>query len=200
MVKAEMIQKTDIETSLSLKDYITLDAKGQVRHEFYNGKLFAMPGETLLHNEICIRVLILLRSVLISKGWKIYMESVKVKIENEDIFLYPDIVVMKEEVLTDLPYKEYIIYNPTLITEILSDSTRKYDHTDKFIQYQKISTLRYYLLVEPEKQVVIFYEKDDTGEWTAKTFTELAEIISLPVLDSQIALGDIYQAQKPKEA
>jgi Uma2 family endonuclease len=75
---------------------------------------------------------------------------------------------------------------------VLSDSTRKYDFTDSFIQYQKISSLRYYLLVEPEKLVVIFYEKDDNGEWAESTFTEMEEIISFPVLQSQLTLADIY--------
>jgi Uma2 family endonuclease len=87
--------------------------------------------------------------------------------------------------------KEYIVHQPILIAEVLSDSTRKYNSTEKFIQYQKISSLRYYLLVEPEKHVVIFYEKDDNGEWAGRTFTEMDEVISLPVLESQLLLADI---------
>ena len=188
-----MKEAVDVSKVYTLDEYIKLEETGPLRHEFYHGKLFNMPGETLLHNELCIQILMILRSLVLSKGWKIYMESVKVKIENEDIFLYPDLVVIRQQPERDLPYKEYIIYEPVLIVEVLSDSTRKYDSTDKFIQYQKISSLRYYLLVEPEKHVVIFYEKDNNGEWTSKTFTEVSETISLPVLETQLTLADIYQ-------
>jgi Uma2 family endonuclease len=176
----------------SLEDYIKLDETGVLRHEFYNGKLFAMPGKTLLHNETCIKILLLFTSTLKAKGWKTYIESVKVKIETEDIYLYPDIVVTKPQEAGHTTSDKYIIHNPVLIAEVLSDSTRKYDFTDSFIQYQKISSLRYYLLVEPEKLVVIFYEKDDNGEWAESTFTEMEEIISFPVLQSQLTLADIY--------
>ncbi|MCW3114940.1 MAG: Uma2 family endonuclease [Segetibacter sp.] len=185
-----MQQVTDTDKRYSLEEYIKLDETGMLRHEFYDGKLFAMPGETLLHNEICIRLLMVLTTILKPAGWKSYIESVKVKIENEDIYVYPDIVVMKPG--EETANKSYIINKPVLIAEILSDSTRKYDSTDKFIQYQKISSLRYYLLVEPEKHVVIFYEKDEAGEWSGKTFTEMNEVIALPFFDAQLTLADIY--------
>ncbi len=183
----------NISSVTSVEEYIRLDESGPVRHEYFNGKLFEMPGETLLHNEICINVLVLLRSMLISKGWKVYMESSKVKIESEDIYLYPDLIVRKDELSAPAAsLNKYIINNPVLIAEILSDTTRKYDSTDKFILYQKKSSLQYYLLIEPEKQVVIFYEKDDNGEWSAKTFTELTETIGLSKLDAEISLSNIY--------
>lgn len=188
-----MQQAADTDRLYSLEEYIKLDESGTLRHEFYRGKLFSMPGETLFHNEICIKLLILLTTALKPKGWKTYIESVKVKIESDEIYLYPDIAVMKPEENSTSFFEKYIIHNPVLIAEVLSDTTRKYDLTDKFFQYQKISSLRYYLLVEPEKQVVFFYEKEEGGEWTARTFTEMNEVISLPVLQSQFTLADIYQ-------
>jgi len=120
------------------------------------------------------------------------IESVKVNIEGEDIYVYPDIVVTHKGHDTKLPYKDYIIYKPLLIAEVLSDSARKYDLTDKLIQYQKISSLQYYLAIEPLKKVVIFYEKDGIGNWSAKTYTENDETITFLKLDISIKLGEIY--------
>jgi Uma2 family endonuclease len=114
---------------------------------------------------------------------------VKVKVENEEIYLYPDVLVTKESFQT---MKDYIVHQPALIAEVVSDTTRKYDSTDKFIQYQKISSLQYYLLVEPEKHLVIFYEKDESGNWSSKTLTEMNEVIELPFFLTQISLSDIY--------
>lgn len=177
----------------SLEEYIKIDEEGIVRHEYFDGKLIPMPGETKLHNKLCINLLIALKTNLKS-SFQVFIENVKVKIEGEDKFVYPDIAVEAEEPAKHYAYKNYIIYAPVLVAEMLSDSTRKYDLTDKFILYQKISTLRYYLIVEPEKHVVIFYEKNDEGEWLAKTYTELNEVIEFKSLNASIQLQDIYSS------
>lgn len=182
----------DISKTYTLDEYIRIEETSTEKHEFYYGKLIAMPGESLLHNEICIQLLELLRNILRKKGYKVYIESVKVNIESEKIYLYPDLVVIKEQPQENLPYKDYIIYNPLLIIEVLSDSTRKYDLTDKFIQYQKIASLQYYLAVDPVKHAVLYYEKDASNEWSSKIFTGDDEIINLPGLNAAITLGDIY--------
>jgi Uma2 family endonuclease len=173
----------------SLEEYIKVDEEGTVRHEYYNGKLFEMPGASIPHNDACLQLHFILRSLLKPKGYRVNVENVKVKIENEDTYVYPDVLVSGEQFDTT---NNYILHQPILIAEVLSDSTRKYDSTDKFILYQKISSLRYYLLVEPEKHVVFFYEKDDEVEWSAKTYTELTELISLPKLQAEFTLSDIY--------
>lgn len=173
----------------TLEGYLKLEETSEVKHEFYYGKLFEMPGAAVLHNNICLKLFLSLYKGLNLYGYQVNVENVKVKIGDEDIYLYPDVLVTKEHFQS---MKDYIVYQPSLIAEVLSDSTRKYDSTDKFIQYQKISSLRYYLLVEPEKHVVIFYEKDENGEWSAKTFTEMDEVIAFPLFETQLTLGDIY--------
>ena len=82
-----------------------------------------------------------------------------------------------------------------LIAEVLSETTRKYDLTDKFIQYQKIPTLQYYLCIEPEQQVIFFYFKNENGEWLAETFTKDESIIKLPALNISFSVKDVYQKQ-----
>lgn len=186
-------REVDISRTYSLDEYIRIDATGTDKHEYYYGKLISMPGESLLHNKLVFRIARFLEDILKDKGYDVYLESVKVKIETEDIYVYPDVVVIKEQPKENLPAKDYVIYQPLLIAEVLSDSTRKYDLTDKLIQYQKISTLQYYLAVEPEKHVIIFYGKEQDGDWNAKTYTELNEIINLPLLNASISLKDIYK-------
>ena len=175
--------------NFTVEDYLKLEETSDSKHEYYFGKLFKMPGAPVLHNNICLKLFFVLFNQLKRSGYQVNVENVKVKIGDEDIYLYPDVLVTKEQFQT---MKDYVVHQPALIAEVLSDSTRKYDSTDKFIQYQKISSLRYYLLVEPEKHIVTFYEKDDNGEWSGKPFTELTEVIALPILRAEITLADIY--------
>ena len=89
---------------------------------------------------------------------------------------------------------QYYSTQPVLIAEVLSESTRKFDMIDKFIQYQKLDTLQYYLLVEPDKYLVILYKKAEEGNWQSNTFTAITDIIDLPKFNISIALKDIYEA------
>ncbi len=188
-----MQQVTDSIKTFTLDEYILLDEKGPDKHEYYYGKLIAMPGESLLHNRIAFLLSMLLHNLLEKQGFNVYIESVKVNIEGEEIYVYPDVTVIENQPEADLPKKDYIIYQPLLIAEVLSDSTRKYDLTDKFIQYQKISSLQYYITVEPAKHLIHLFEKAADGDWTAKTFTELTETINLPQLNAAFTLADIYK-------
>ncbi len=181
--------KINLEKTYTVEEYLALEAQSELRHEFFYGNLFEMPGTTILHNELCIALLMILKSQLLKGEFKILMESVKVRISSEDIFLYPDVVVAP---VGQNSVDSYVINDPVFIAEVLSDSTRRYDSTDKFIQYRKIDSLQYYLLVEPEKRVVIFYEKAADGDWVAKTYTENDEEVKLPKLNATIRLGDIY--------
>jgi Uma2 family endonuclease len=72
-------------------------------------------------------------------------------------------------------------------------STRTKDSVDKFIQYRKIKTLDYYLLVEPEKYLVLCNFKNDEGEWDMISYTKAEEIVALPKLNISITMQDIYK-------
>jgi Uma2 family endonuclease len=183
------MMKVDLEKTYTVEEYLALEAQSELRHEFFYGNLYEMPGTTILHNELCIALLLLLKSKLSKQDYKILIESVKVRVNDENVFLYPDVVVAS--VLNNAE-NSYILSQPIFISEVLSDSTRRYDSTDKFILYRKIDSLQYYLLVEPEKQVVIFYERTVDGEWESKTYTENEEEIKLPLLNASIRVGDIY--------
>jgi len=99
-----MVQQTvDISQKYSLDEYIRIDETGTERHEYYYGKLIAMPGETLKHNKICLKLYVILSSLLLKQGYEIFVENVKVNIEGEDVYVYPDIVVIKEQPKANLP-------------------------------------------------------------------------------------------------
>jgi Uma2 family endonuclease len=174
----------------TVDEYILLDEASDIRHEFINGQLYDMSGTSDLHNEIVGNLYFYLRNVLKESTEKIYFENVKCKIQGEEYYTYPDVFITNNE--SDHENK-YVKQHPSLIIEVLSDSTRKYDSVDKFIQYQKIDSLQYYILVEPEVFSVHCFSKEENGEWQASIFTKLEEVIELKLLSIQLPLQSIYK-------
>lgn len=176
----------ELNKPLTEEEYFLLEEKSELRHELINGNLHEMSGVSIFHNDIVGNLFYLFRTFLKKTDWKVAFESFKVKTP-EGNFFYPDIAVCYPKV------EKYFSQQPLLIIEVLSDTTCKFDLTDKFIQYQKIETLQYYLCAEAEKQLVFFYYKKE-NEWIAETFTKDKEIISLPALHISFSLKDIYNS------
>ena len=173
----------------TVDEYIQLDETSDIRHEFINGQLYDMSGNSDIHNEMVGNLYFLLRKLLSGTKNKIYFEQEKTKIQGEDYYTYPDVFVTNHP--ADLQNK-YIKQFPVLIIEVLSDSTRKYDTVDKFIRYQKIETLEYYLLVEPELMYVNCFSKDDKEEWQSAIYNKPEDLVPLKVLAIELPIQGIY--------
>ena len=178
-----------VATTMTEEEYLAFEETSEVRHEYIHGKLYEMPGTTDFHNEICLQIAFLLKQLLKIKGFKIYQESIKLRISDKK-YTYPDVFATSDA--SDLESRQIKRY-PTLIVEVLSDSTRVYDKTDKFILYQQIPTLKYYLTVEPEKPLVECYALQEDGSWEVETFTQLSEVVKLKSLNIELPLTQIYE-------
>jgi Uma2 family endonuclease len=172
----------------TIEEYLAFEEKSEVRHEYYLENLIEMSGTSYNHNNLVFYLSAFFRYNLQRLEYKISSEQVKLFIGSENIFFYPDVMVALPE------EHQYYSTQPVLIAEVLSESTRKFDMIDKFIQYQKLDTLQYYLLVEPDKYLVILYKKAAEGDWQSNTFTAITDIIDLPKFNISIALKDIYEA------
>ncbi len=173
----------------TVEEYILLEEAGEVRHEFVNGNLYEMSGASREHHKLCKKLLRLLEDLLVGTDYEVNMENMKVAIPGGNQFYYPDIFITKE---LQTSQNKYIQYEPELIVEVLSESTRTKDSVDKFIQYRKIDTLKYYLVAEPEKCLVMCYFKIADGEWDMVSYTQKEEIILLPYIGISIPLLQIY--------
>jgi Uma2 family endonuclease len=185
--KATAMKMIEIKDKMSEEEYFLFEEKSVLKHELIEGNLYEMSGASIFHNSIVGNLYVLFRSLLQTSEWKVAFEGYKIKTPGNNFF-YPDVTIFpvgSEE--------RYYTEKPVLITEVLSDSTRKYDLTDKFIQYCKVETLQYYLCIEPEQQVIIFNAKQENGEWIAETFTKDEQVIELPKLKITLTVSDIYK-------
>jgi Uma2 family endonuclease len=177
------------EKIMSEKEYISFELQSDIKHEYVNGKLIDMRGESDLNNQIAVNCCLLLKTLLKNKGYSFFIEGVKVKVPGENKYYYPDVFITKEPLSNG---SIYIKEKPELIIEVLSDSTRKYDTVDKFINYQQFNSLQYYLLVEPETVLVSAFSRSEDGDWNLTTYSKRTEAINLDELGISFNAGEIY--------
>ena len=174
----------------TFEEYLELEKKSEIKHEFYYGEIFSMAGTTKNHNEIVYNTTFALKNKLkkINKNSKVYSQAVKVQITENLHYIYPDVVVRCDETEDD----NLTIKKPVLIVEVLSDSTRKYDSGDKFKSYKTIPSLKHYILVEQDFCLITCYTRDNNF-WYHHAYTKLEDIIKLEHLKIEIPVKNIYE-------
>ncbi|PLZ97134.1 hypothetical protein CI592_20995, partial [Fischerella thermalis CCMEE 5328] len=106
---------------------------------------------------------------------------------------YPDILVIQGNPAL---YNNRIdtITNPLLIVEVLSKSTQKYDHTDKFRFYRSIPEFREYVLINQYEFQIEQYIKTGKGEWLFREYETEDAIINFVSIGLEMAIANIYES------
>ncbi len=109
--------------AVSVEDYLTAEEASQIKHEYVNGQIHAMVGGTLAHNQICMNIASFFRSNTKGSICRTFMSDVKVHIEQNNSFYYPDVLVA----CGAFDPNSYFVNEPVLIVEVLSPSTSDID-------------------------------------------------------------------------
>lgn len=176
----------------TVDEYLALEEKSDVRHEFYRGDVYAMAGGTINHNRLTRRVANLIESQPGVKACGIFSENVKVDVQSGSHMTYPDVVLTCHPF--DLRGSNLVIRQPRLLVEVLSTSTASHDRGFKWQRYRKIPSLWYYLLVDQYATTVeLFSRIEETDEWINTLYETLDEVVVLPRLSLELRLKDIYE-------
>ena len=193
MSVAEKIQKKYI----SVEEYFEMEKHSQIRHEYYNGEVFAMAGTSINHNRIVQNLSGVLRPIFRQRGCEVLLESVKLEAIKHFYYPYPDLMLTCDTQDMDA---EYIIKKPTLIVEVLSKSSVLNDRVAKLRRYKNIPSLQYYLIVSQYEFLVESYSRvDDSTSWLYDVYEDQNDIINFPKLDLKLSLSDIYEGIKMRE-
>ena len=176
---------------LSFDDWLAIERTAtDQRREYVAGEVFAMAGGSEEHNLIALNVGAELRNQLKGRPCRVYASDMKVHIAAADVGAYPDVMVICGE-------REFhdgrrdVVTNPTLIVEVLSDSTEAYDRGDRFRYYRSLPSLQAYLLLSQDRmQAELFLRRPD-GTWSLSTYQESSESIPLPVIEAELSLAEV---------
>jgi Uma2 family endonuclease len=178
--------------AISEEEYLASERTSPVKHEYYHGRIYAMTGGKEPHNLIASNALASLHSQLRRKPCRVYSSDMRVKILRTGLNTYPDVVVIcGQPQFTDTIHDT--LTNPTVIIEVLSPSTERYDRGLKFQHYRTIDTLHDYILIAQDHHHIEHYIRQQNGQWLLQEVTDLDGEIYLQSIACTLRLDDIYE-------
>lgn len=175
---------------ITYNDYLALEASSPIKNEYLCGEIYAMSGGTPEHARLSAAIISQFSSALAGRPCNVYSSDLRVRIVETDLATYPDVTVVcgKFELAPDDPHA---VVNPTLLVEVLSDSTEAYDRGAKSAHYRHIPSLREYALICQKEQKIEIFRRNDQQRWELFEYGpgEFAEFASV---DCKVEVNQIY--------
>lgn len=180
---------------LSPEEYLKIERASELRHEYYNGEMFAMSGATRAHNLIAGNFFAELRMQFRDRDCEVYQADMRVKVVRKGLYTYPDVVAACDQ--PEFEDDEFdTLVNPRVIVEVLSKSTEDYDRGTKFEMYRRIPSLRDYILVAQDRFHVEHFQRQDGDRWILEDFNATDGTLVIESIECEIPIADIYTKLK----
>lgn len=173
------------------KEYLALERQAEYKSEYFDGEIFAMSGASPNHNQITANVLAEIHAQFKKRPCRVYVNDMRVKVSPTGLYTYPDIVALCDKPRFDETQKDTLL-NPTVLIEVLSDSTANYDRGIKFKHYRTLDSLEEYLLISQDEYHLEHYVRQANNQWLLSEISDLQEVIELPSINCRLAITDIY--------
>lgn len=145
-------------------------AQPRGRYELVRGEIVAMAPERARHNLVKFAVARALGDAVRKSGLPctVFTDGMTVVID-KDTSREPDAAVQCG-VKTDLDTT--VLDAPLIVVEIASPSTERDDTGDKLVEYFSVPGIRHYLIVKPQKDVVIHHVRNAAGEISTRIVSD----------------------------
>jgi Uma2 family endonuclease len=176
---------------ISPEEYLSIERKAEARSEYLNGEIFAMVGASREHNLIVANITREVTQQLKGKPCELYPTDMRVRIPATGLYTYPDVVVVCGEPLFEDDHVDTLT-NPTLIVEVLSESTESYDRGKKFSHYQTVGSLLEYLLVAQDECRAEQFIRQPDGHWMYSDARSREGVLELASIRCVLTLREVY--------
>ena len=174
------------------EQYLDFEEEALEKSEFFQGRIYAMAGGSPEHGEVSSNTIYALVKALQKQPCKVYSSDVRVKIANSTLYTYPDASVTCNKPELYLYKNTKTLMNPTLIVEVLSPTTEKYDRTGKFESYKSIPSFTNYLLISQDRAKVEHFVRQEDGTWSCTVSEGLDATVKIDSLECDLPLSEIY--------
>ncbi|MEZ5535983.1 MAG: Uma2 family endonuclease [Thiolinea sp.] len=183
-------------TYVSAEEYLAGEALADEKHEYVNGMIYAlheprnMAGAGDAHVKVSLNTAALLKTHLRGSGCSTYMSDMRVKVDAKDkAWFYPDVMVSCSD---DDRQHDTMKYQPVLVIEVLSPGTRDYDRGDKFAIYRQLTSLREYVLIDPEQYYIELFRLNKHRRWELFIFEGADAVVEFKSVGFSCSMADVY--------
>ncbi len=175
----------------TLDDYLATEEESEVRREYWDGEITAMSGVSLQHDRVVMRLV----AQLLARpcACEVFSSDVRVRV-NPQRYVYADlIVVCGEPRVTD--EKPPSLLNPSVLVEVLSESTANRDRGDKLEAYMGVPSLQEYWILEQDTPRAILYSRTAEG-WGVLVAGGEEAVLTSSALGIDLPLRALYGVHK----
>ncbi len=177
---------------LTPEEYLAIERESEERHEYFDGGMYLMSGASLEHVLINNNVSAELHAQLKNTDCRAFSSDLRVFIPRTGFYAYPDTIIVCGDVrLVEDDHFDTLL-NPTLIVEVLSSSTERYDRGDKFAHYRTIESLAGYVLISQVQPRIECFTKVAGNEWIYNIADAMEATIELTSIKGRLALADVF--------
>lgn len=178
---------------MSEAEYLEFEEKSETKHEYVDGKVYAMAGAGWNHNVITQSTSTTLDVQLLNTPCVVVSSDLRLKVESKKVsFRYPDVMVVCGEPQF-VENRVDTINNPTVIVEVLSSSTAFEDHNVKLEEYMRIDTVQEYVLISQDEAKIVRFKRHSSSEWLYLKVTGLDNSLELPSINCKLDLATVYK-------
>lgn len=181
------------ESYVAYEDYLEAEQRSNLKHEWLDGVIYAMAGGTLEHSRLAGNVHAALKSAL--ARCELFQSDAMLYIRATVLSTYADVTIVcgaieAQKVERNGKILGEALINPTVIVEVLSDSTEEYDRGEKFAHYMSIHSLKEYVLVSQDTPRIEVFRRPKRGHWQRD---EARAGETIQILDARIRVDEIYR-------
>ena len=178
-------------SSSTPEQYLVREREAALRSEYANGRIRALPTSSHRHNVIVGNTFGEIRAQLRGRPCFAFVNDMRVKVLQTDLYTYPDVAALCGTPQFEDEHTDNLL-NPSVIVEVLSDSTERYDRGEKFAHYRRLESLREYLLVSQHQMRVERFVRQEES-WVMTELNGPDAVLVLDSIQCSIPLNAIYE-------
>jgi Uma2 family endonuclease len=182
--------------SMTADEFLEWEQTQSEKYEYVDGfvyPVYAMVGARDAHVTVAGNVFAELLAHLRGGPCRVYISDMKLRVDAANVYFYPDVFVTCDARDRADPLSKR---HPSLIVEVLSDSTAAYDRGEKFALYRQVDTLQEYVLIDPLRFTVDCFRRDPSDHWVLYPFAG-SDTVELASVGYQAPMSTLFEGVEP---